>query len=367
MQESRLNKIRTKMEKLGLDAFLTMHMPNVMYLSGFTGSSGALLVMMDRSVLLVDPRYSIQARAQCREVEIQEFRGVSTIKAISDLINDTKPSRLGFEANHLSVSVYRSLRRGISHKCCFRSTAGMVEALRKTKDADEIAVIRKAAEVADRAFELAIAEIKIGMTEKDVALLMDWNLRKLGADKEAFDTIVASGANASRPHASPSDAQLEPGQLLKLDFGARIQGYNCDITRTVSLGEPNLKQLEIYNFVLEAQLKAIEAIAPGKSGREIDSIARDYIASKGYGDNFGHGLGHQLGIEVHDGPGLSQTSDLVLEPGNVVTVEPGIYIEGWGGIRIEDDVLVTDSGAEVLTKSPKETLINVLSSHPIRN
>ncbi len=360
MHNARLNKAREEMQKRGMDAFLSMHMPNVFYLSGFSGSSGALLVTSEKCVLLVDPRYSIQAREECKEVEIRDYKGLPIFKAVSDLVNELKPNRVGFEADRLSLSCYRTLRRLVDSNIALRSTVGVVEKLRSIKDEHEVAQIRAAAKIADDAFGAVVAEIEPGMTEKDVALLIDWHIRKLGADREAFETIAAAGVNSACPHAKPTNARIETNQLLKLDFGARVGGYNCDITRTVVLGEPNSKQIEVYQIVLEAQLRAIETIAAGKSGREIDSVARNYIASRGYGDNFGHGLGHQLGIEVHDGPALSMTSDLILEPGNVVTVEPGVYIEGWGGIRIEDDVLVTDRGAEVLTGAPKWNLINVL-------
>ncbi len=183
------------------------------------------------------------------------------------------------------------------------------------------------------------------MTEKEIALFIDSTMRRLGADKEGFDTIAATGPNAACPHHSPTDTLSRKGNLLKLDYGARAHNYNSDITRTICLGKADAQQKNVYRIVLDAQSQAIQAIAPGKTGRQIDAIARDYIASEGYGPNLGHGLGHALGIEVHDGPAFSKTSDITLEAGMVVTVEPGIYIEGWGGVRIEDDVLVTPTGA----------------------
>lgn len=341
------------MNKTGVDALLVTHMPNIFYLSGFTGSTAALVVTPDAAHILVDPRYSLQAGTECKNAQVRDYSGMSPVAAAADLINEIRPSRVGFESNYLSVSAYRELRGRVEKPIGLKATHGIVEKLRQVRDQHEIALIREACRIADAAFEAALREIKPGMTEKEVALLIDWTLRRLGADKEAFETIAACGPNSACPHASPTDAVLEAGLLLKLDFGARRHGYNSDITRTICLGEPNEKQREVYEIVLEAQRRAIDAIAPGKLGREIDAVARDYISSKGYGDRFGHGLGHQLGIEVHDGPGLSQNSDLVLQPGNVLTVEPGIYIPGWGGVRIEDDVLVTENGAEVLTTSPK--------------
>lgn len=337
-----------------VDALLVSDISNVFYLTGFTGSTAAAIVTEAACCVLVDPRYSVQARAECARSTVVEYSGKSTIAAVGEMLNDLKPRRLGYEADHLTVSLYRSLRSRTDPATAFRSTKRFIEALRRVKDPGEIELTRKAAGIADSAFRFIIRGIRGGMSEKDVALLIDSTLRKLGADKEAFDTIAASGPRAACPHASPTDAVLDPGSLLTLDFGARYRHYNSDITRTICLGQPSSKQKEVYGIVLDAQIRAIDAIGPGKAGKDIDAVARDYIAAKGYGDNFGHGLGHSLGILVHDGPALSRTSDVILEPGMIVTVEPGIYIEGWGGVRIEDDVLVTESGAEVLTHATKE-------------
>lgn len=357
MHSSRLEKLRELIGARNLDALLVTDISNVFYLTGFTGSTAAAIVTESDCYVLVDPRYTVQARDECASSTVVEYANKSTIAAAGDLLNDLKPSKLGFEADDLTVSLYRELRSRVSTSIPMRRTKGYVAQLRRTKDASEIKLIRKAAEIADAAFAKIIAEVRVGMTEKDVALLVDSTMRKLGADKEAFETIAASGPRAACPHASPTDAVLEAGMLLKLDFGARYRNYNSDITRTVSIGEPSTRQREIYGIVLEAQLKAIDAVAPGMAGKDVDAVARDYIASKGYGDNFGHGLGHALGILVHDGPAFSRTSDAVLEPGMVVTVEPGIYIEGWGGVRVEDDVLVTEAGAEILTHATKQLLL----------
>ncbi|MCX8053849.1 MAG: Xaa-Pro peptidase family protein [Armatimonadetes bacterium] len=353
MHRTRLERTRCAMASADVDALLVTRMPNIFYLSGFTGSTAGIIVTSNDCYILVDPRYSIQARTECTHAHVIDYAGVSLMKAAADLINDLRPKHLGFESEHLTVSNLRELRRCVNRETRLRSTHRLIEKLRQVKDAHEIGLIRRACEIADHAFESVLSEIKPGMTEKDVATLVDFTLRRLGADKEAFETIVACGPNSACPHATPSNTVLEPGQLVKLDFGARYLGYNSDLTRTICLGEPDEMEIEIHRVVLEAQQAAIEAIKPGKSGQVIDRIAREHIASQGYGDNFSHGLGHQLGIETHDGPGLSQKSDLVLQPGNVLTVEPGIYIEGWGGLRIEDDVLVTDTGAEILTSSPR--------------
>lgn len=354
MHGNRLSKLRRKMDDRRIDALLVTCIQNIFYLSGFTGSTAALIVTDKDCRMLVDPRYTVQARRECQDVIVHEYAGKSTIAAAAELVNELDIKKLGYEANHLTISSFRELRKNVRAEIKLRLTRDMVENLRRVKDEREIELIRRAAAIADQAYTSIIGEIKPGMSEKDVALSIDFTLRKLGADKEAFETIAAAGPNSACPHASPTNAVLQPGQFLKMDFGAKYMHYNSDITRTICLGKASAKQRKVYQIVLDAQLKAIEAIAPGKIGKDIDAVARDYIASMGYGKNFGHGLGHAIGIDVHDGPGFSTTSDIVLKPGMVLTVEPGIYIEGWGGVRIEDDVVVTETGAEVITTSPKQ-------------
>lgn len=356
MLEKRIQRLRGAIAPRNLDALLVTDIPNVFYLTGFTGSTAAAVLTSSACHILVDPRYTVQAQAECTSSNVVEYSGKSTLAAAAELINELGPKRIGYESDDVTVSSYRSLRARIDRSISLRSTSGMVETLRRVKDSVELDLIRKAAGIADAAFLAIIGEIRVGMPEKDVALLVDSTMRRLGADKEAFETIAASGPNSACPHASPTDRLLKVGDNLKLDFGARYRMYNSDITRTVCIGKPTDRLKEIYHIVLDAQLAAITAIAPGKAGKDIDSVARDYIASKGFGENFGHGLGHGLGILVHDGQAFSRTSDIVLEPGMVVTVEPGIYIEGWGGVRIEDDVLVTEAGAEILTHATKELL-----------
>ncbi|MCE5197896.1 MAG: Xaa-Pro peptidase family protein [Armatimonadota bacterium] len=354
MHNDRLNKLRSQMAARKIDAVLVTYMPNVFYLSGFTGSTAAVVVTEESSYILVDPRYSIQAREECKGTEVRDYTSGPTISAAGKLINELKPTTCGFEAGDLTVASHRLLRRTVDERIKLRSTSGLVERLRAVKDSHEIELIRRACEIVDNTFTTITREIRPGLREKDVALTIDFTMRKLGADEVGFETIAATGANSACPHHSPTNAILQFGDLLKMDYGATLDHYNADITRTICLGKPDDKQREIYQIVLDAQIRAIEAIAPGKTGREIDAVARDYITSKGYGENFGHSLGHALGIEVHDGPAFSKSSDIVLEPGMVTTVEPGIYIEGWGGIRIEDDVLVTDTGYEILTSATKE-------------
>jgi Xaa-Pro aminopeptidase len=354
MHSARLTGIRKVMSERGLDGLLVTNMPNVFYLSGFTGSTAALVVTGDSAYILLDPRYSIQGRRECERLEVRDYTGIPTIEAAAELINDLKLGVVGYESENLTVASLRKLRRTVRPHVKLRSTVGKVEKLRSVKDAHEMTLIKHACRIVDSTFETVVNEVKPGMTENEIALLIDSTMRRLGAAHEGFSTIAAAGPNSACPHHSPTDAILKTGLFLKMDYGAEYQRYNSDITRTIFIGEPTPKHREVYQIVLDAQMKAIDAIAPGKTGREIDAIAREYIASKGYGDNFGHGLGHALGIDVHDGPGFSKTSDVVLEPGMVMTVEPGIYIEGWGGVRIEDDVLITETGFEVLTFARKD-------------
>ncbi|MEN6356943.1 MAG: Xaa-Pro peptidase family protein [Armatimonadota bacterium] len=354
MRDARLAGIRKHMSAKGLEAMLITNMRNIFYLSGFTGSTAAMVITGDKSYILVDPRYSIQARNECKTSEVRDYTRVATIVAAASLIKELSVKTVGYEADNIVISSFGKLRRALGPGIKSRSTTGMVEKVRRIKDSDELALIRHACSIVDTTFERIVNEIRPGMTENEIALFIDTNMRKLGAEHEGFSTIAAAGPNSACPHHSPTDAVLKTGQFLKMDYGAQYMRYNSDITRTICFGKPTAKHREVYQVVLDAQMKAIESIAPGKNCRDIDTVARDYITSKGYGDNFGHGLGHSLGIDVHEEPRFSQTCDVVLEPGMVMTVEPGIYIEDWGGVRIEDDVLVTESGCEVLTSATKE-------------
>lgn len=355
--EGRLAKLRSKLAEQRLDAILITMMDNVRYISGFTGSTATAIVGKSDAVLLVDPRYTTQANDECRGFRIVEYRRVTErLPRVIAEVEGMKAGSLGFEADYLPYSEYKSLEESRRSNISLVDTQRIVDDLRLIKDAQELDAIKYAIAISDACFEEILVQIKPGLMERDVAIAIDFCMRKHGASKPAFDTIVAAGPHAALPHAQPGDRILERGQLLKMDFGAEYQQYPSDLTRTVCLGQPDAKQREVYNTVLEAQLKAIDAIRPGIAGKDVDSVARDHIAAAGYGKYFGHGLGHSLGRGVHDGPGLSQTSPIILEPGMVMTVEPGIYIPGWGGVRIEDDVLVTDDGCEILTKATKELL-----------
>jgi Xaa-Pro aminopeptidase len=352
----RLTRVREQLTKRRVDAILLTNLDNIRYASGFSGSSATVVITSKRAVILVDSRYTLQAKEECPGFEVIQYSG-DVLKTTNDILLEDKVASVGFEAEYVTISTHRKMRKMIDKGVRLVGTKRVIEDIRLVKDADEIRKLKKAIALADECFDHIISFVKPGMTERDVALEIYLYMYKNGAESLAFDTIVAAGPHAAFPHAEPGQAVLQKGQMLKMDYGARVDGYNSDITRTIFLGEPDDKQKEVYNTVLDAQLKAIEAIKPGVLGKDIDAIARDYIASKGYGENFGHGLGHSLGMATHDGPGLSSGSDIALESGMVMTVEPGIYIEGWGGVRIEDDVLVTETGCEILTKARKDIVV----------
>lgn len=348
---ARLERLREQIRTAALDAFFVTDNLNVRYLTGFTGSFAVLFLTDNSAFLLTDSRYGEQAHLECPDfpIEIVERSWVPGAGRLADKLG---LRRIGFEEHALTYRVWKELGAAV--------TAGEligvndpVGRLRMVKDEAEVQAIRQAARIADLAYEHIIKVIKPGMSEREAALELDCCMRKSGAEVGAFETIVASGSRSALPHAKPTSQPICEGELVLLDFGARWEGYHSDITRTVFIGTPERKHEEIHRLVLGAQARAIEAIRPGVPGRDVDAAAREFIAAGGYGDRFAHGLGHSLGLAVHDGRILAPDSEIILQPGMVVTVEPGIYIPGWGGIRIEDDVLVTDSAAEALTRSPR--------------
>ena len=344
----RLNKIVKKLKNIPV--ILITDIENVFYLSGFTGSNAFLLISEENKFLITDARYTLQSSKECPDFEIIEY-GKETLWQIISKLLPQNISGLGFEANTISYNMYLEMKEKLNINLI--ETRTLVENLRYYKDRHEISLVRKAAKLIDKVTKKISTEIKPGVSEWEIAVKIEHLMREMGALKVGFDSIVASGINAACPHHSPTDNIIKENDMVKCDFGCVVNNYNADITRTFFVGEPDTKFKEIYQIVLDAQLKAIEAIKPGIVGKEIDKIARDYISDSGYGEYFGHGLGHSLGINVHDGPAFSPSSEVILKPGFIATVEPGIYIPDWGGIRIEDDVLVTKDGYEILTKSPK--------------
>jgi Xaa-Pro aminopeptidase len=337
----RIERLRERLD----EPLLVSNPVNVRYLTGFDSSNPALVVEPDRLRLFSDFRYAELGRA----IEGVEF--VETRRDLFAHLAELLEGRLAFESTHLTYARYEVLRDG---GLDLAPRQGLVEDLRAVKDEDELAAIGRAAAITDEAYERLAVEEFAGRSERELAWRMNEIMHELGADEPAFPAIVAGGANGARPHADPGERTIEPGDAVVIDSGAAVDGYCSDCTRTFAVGtlRPELK--EAYDVCLEAQKQAVEAVHAGKSGVEVDAVARQVITEAGYGEKFGHGLGHGVGLDVHEAPRLAQTSSDTLSAGNVVTIEPGIYLEGIGGIRIEDLVVVTENGPNVLSTFAKE-------------
>ena len=323
-------------------------------MTGFTGTAGVAVISGTEAKFITDFRYVEQADAQAEGYEIVQHKG-PIHEEIAKQVKMMGINKLGFEKDHVTYSTYETYRQAIAAD--FVPVSGLIEKMRLIKDAGELKIIQEAVDIADAAFTHILDFIKPGVREIDVSNELEFFMRKQGAVSSSFDIIVASGYRSALPHGVASEKVIEKGELVTLDFGAYYKGYCSDITRTVAVGKPSDELKEIYNTVLEAQIKGVEGIKPGMTGKEADALTRDYITEKGYGEYFGHSTGHGMGLEVHEGPGLSHKSDVILEPGMVVTVEPGIYIAGVGGTRIEDDVIITENGNKILSASTKELII----------
>lgn len=355
MHKERLTRLRRLMAGEGAEALLVTCAVNRNYMSGFTGSSGFLLITADRALLYSDFRYRLQAPEQAKAYEFREH-GASAIESVKQAVKELGIRQLAFEPVEMSFAEYEKYKAVLGEGVLVPSE-GWIEKLRMTKDAGELQIMREAAQLADKTFEHMVGMLKPGMRELDAALEIEFFMRRHGATSSSFETIVASGERSALPHGVASERVIGSGEFVKLDFGAYYKGYCSDLTRTVMIGEPTARHREIYGIVREAQQAALNGIRPGLTGIEADALARDIIKSHGYGDYFGHGTGHGLGMEIHEAPRLSVSGNLALEPGMTVTVEPGIYIPGFGGVRIEDDVVVTDTGVEILTHATKDFII----------
>jgi len=349
----RQGRILKGLEDVGAEAFLVTCPENCFYLSGFSGE-GVLTVSPAGSWLLTDFRYLETAEEEVRAAEPVRIEG-GWVQAVRKLAQDRGWRRVAFESRHLTYDRYRELTEALA-PASLVPTAGLVEGLRRVKEEAEIERLREAARLTDAAFAHLVERVRPGLTERELALEIDCFLRRNGSEGVSFPTIVAAGPRSARPHALPGNEPVREGDLLLADFGAVWLGYHADLTRTVAVARAGEKEREVYAVVLAAQEKALAAVRPGVSGAEIDTLAREEISRAGYGDCFGHRLGHGVGLAVHEEPGLGG-EEVILEPGMVVTVEPGIYVPGWGGVRIEDLVLVTENGAEVLSRAPKNFLI----------
>ncbi|WP_099190392.1 M24 family metallopeptidase [Tepidibacter mesophilus] len=349
---NRINKLREHMKNSDLDAVLIYKAENRRYLSHFTGTTGYVLITKDKNLFFTDFRYIQQATNQCENFEIVE---ISREKPVTDFLKDMNIKNLGFEDDYMDFSTYSRFSKELEN-INFVPLKGHMLALRAIKDAQEIDIIRKAASIADEAFSHILTFIKPGVCEIDVALELEYFMKKKGATGLSFDSIVASGKRSSLPHGVASDKIIEEGDFLTLDFGCVYNGYCSDMTRTIVVGKASDRQKEIYNIVLNAQMRALENIKPGMTGFELDKIARDAITDAGYGEYFGHGLGHGVGLEVHEMPNVNPNAQNTLLPGMIITDEPGIYIPDFGGVRIEDLIVITIDGYEVLSNSTKELI-----------
>lgn len=352
-RNSRRNKLRKLVQKAKADALLVTKPTNVTYLTGFTGDDSYLMVTLKGETLVSDPRYTTQLQEECPDVKLEIYGpGKRILPVTAGIVQREKIKRLGIEANAATVALERSLTKALPNVELI-ATNGLVEQLREVKDASEIAQTRSACRQAERAFDATRALVTAEMTELEVAAELEYQARRFGAKALSFPAIVAVGPRAALPHANPCKKKLKEADFTLVDWGANSGGYMSDLTRILVTGKISPKLRKIYGVVLKAQLAAIDAIRPGSTCEQVDRVARNIISKAGFGRAFGHGLGHGTGLEIHEAPRLGVGQKTELRPGMIVTVEPGIYLPGWGGVRIEDDVLVTRSGHEVLTDTPK--------------
>jgi Xaa-Pro aminopeptidase len=350
----RAARLADKLAEVGADLLVVTSLVNVRYLTGFTGSNAVVLVGPDTRVFLTDFRYVEQSAA---EVDAAFDRQIAP--ELLDLVPDLLPStsmRLAFEDAHMTVRTHDRLRDLVGDNVELVPGGDLVESLRVVKDPQEIARIGEAAKLADAALRQIMERGLVGRTEVEVATALERAMSDLGAQRPSFDSIVAAGSHGALPHAKPRDVKIEPDQLVVIDWGAELDGYCSDCTRTLATGEPPDSALEAYDLVRTAQLAGVDAVRAGVGGRDADSAAREVIGAAGHAEHFGHGLGHGVGLEIHEAPRLSQRSDSVLASGNVVTVEPGVYVPGEFGVRIEDLVVVTETACTILTSVPKDLI-----------
>ncbi len=342
----RLARLRAALKRRGLSAALITHLPNVRWLCGFSGSAGSLLVSARDAVFFSDFRYRTQSRREVRGARLFEYTGGS-VSAVAAAVRHARVARLGFESERMTVAAHGDLAAALPGLELV-ALRGTVEGLRAVKDAGELTLIRRALAIAGRALAGSTRRL-VGKSEVAVASALQAGIRAEGGDEESFQTIVASGPRAALPHGLPTSRVIGGGELVVIDFGVRLGGYCSDVTRAYSPVKWEKKSSEIYRIVLAAQHAALALIGPGVKGSDVDAAAREVIERAGHGKHFGHGTGHGVGLEVHEMPVLSQRSGDILQPGMVVTIEPGIYLEKFGGVRIEDMVLVTETGREILS------------------
>lgn len=354
---ARITRVQAQLPDSGADGLLVTDLTNVRYLTGFSGTNGQVLISPSGAVFLTDPRYEARAGEMVSGADVVVYPARLT-DVLVDHVAALGIERLAIEGVSITLSERDDLAAGVPGVELV-VTKNVVETLRRTKDPDEVALIRAAVAISDEAFSWVLDRLTPGATEREIGLDLEVHMRRAGADDLAFPPIVGSGPLSAHIHHSPSDRAFEKGDLVLLDFGCRRDGYCSDLTRTIVLGPASNEQLELYDLVLRAQAAGIEGVGPGRRGADVDAAARKIVAEGGHGDRFGHGLGHGVGLDVHEAPRLHRISEDTLSIGDVVTVEPGVYLPETGGIRIEDCVLVTEEGAEVIGSAPKDRLIEL--------
>lgn len=357
-----LKKIRNAMKENSLQAIVLTNCENdkaamnLFYATGFKGSSGAALITMDEAVFITDFRYETVVSEQVKDLEIViQPKGKGMFDVLSDKISEFGINEVALDPYifYFEIETLKEKCKGVN----FISFKNIFADCRQIKTADEISKIQKACEITDKAFEYLLSVIKVGMSELELARILEQKMVEYGASSRSFSTIAVSGANGALPHGVPSEKKIVSGELMTFDFGCYYEKYASDMTRTIAIGEVDDKLKEIYEIVKKAQLAGVEAVKAGVKASEIDAACRNIIKEHGYGDYFGHGTGHGLGIDVHEGPSVSWVNDKPLEAGNVITIEPGIYLPGIGGVRIEDDVVVTEDGCIILNKTSKDLIV----------
>jgi Xaa-Pro aminopeptidase len=350
-----IKQIAAKLPEYGLDAMLITSEPGEFYAVGFHGE-GVAVVTAGESWYYTDSRYIEAAQAQVELAYVsQPEKGKNYRQTVEELIQAHGWKTLGFEADYMTVSDHELWTKELSAQ--MKDASPLLATLRACKDQEEVDAMVAAQRIAEQALEKTLAMVKPGVTEKEIAAYLEYQMLCLGAEKKSFDTIVASGPNGSKPHAVPSDRKVQQGEFVTIDFGCKVNGYCSDTTRTVAVGEPSDEMRKVYDIVLRAQLAGIAAAKGGVIGKEVDAAARKVIEDAGYGEYFGHGFGHSLGIEIHERPNFASSNDQPVPTGAVASAEPGIYLPGKFGVRIEDVVILTEDGCVDMTKAPKELII----------
>ena len=353
--QSRVENVKAQLSKEGLDGIYVTNLTNVRYLTGFTGSAGSMLILENEQYFFSDGRYKEQSREQIKNCQIQ-IVGSSHVMGIEKLGVLKSDINIGFESDHVSVTMFNSFKKLLS-QVNWHATSGIIEKIAAVKDMHEIESLKTAIEITDTVFKKIIPELKVGAIEKDISAKISYLFKTNGAEGDSYESIIGSGFLGALPHARPTDKAFEKGDFVVMDFGALYNGYHADMTRTVVIGEATDRHKEIYDIVLESQLAGINVAKAGITGEELDSACRNVIEKSGYGDKFIHSTGHGIGLEVHTHPRISQYNKKPLLENYVVTIEPGIYIEGWGGVRIEDDCWIQQNGCVPLNSSTKEMLV----------